>query len=104
GFAPFRPLWQDRAGPKGRKGASWPGGNSPDARCCAPASSVSPPLSPRPRARSPSPPPAAGLSRVSLADPPPFAPHLTVSWATLIALSFTHSRLLKHKAGPGVVP
>ena len=45
-----------------------------------------------------------GIFRVSLADPPHFDPHLTVSWATLIALSFTHSRLLKHKAGPGVVP
>ena len=45
-----------------------------------------------------------GIFRVSLGDPPHFDPHLTVSWATLIALSFTHSRLLKHKAGPGVVP
>jgi peptide/nickel transport system substrate-binding protein len=27
-----------------------------------------------------------------------------VGWSTHIALSFTHSRLLKHKAGPSVVP
>jgi peptide/nickel transport system substrate-binding protein len=50
------------------------------------------------------PPRRGGIFRVSLGDPPHFDPHLTVSWATLIALSFTHSRLLKHKAGPGVVP
>ena len=29
---------------------------------------------------------------------------MTISYKTHIALSFTHSRLLKHKAGPGVVP
>ena len=32
------------------------------------------------------------------------APHLTINWWTQINLSFTHSRLLKHKAGPGVPP
>ncbi len=45
-----------------------------------------------------------GAFRISLGDPPHFDPHLTVQWGTLIALSFTHSRLLKHKAGPGVAP
>ena len=35
-------------------------------------------------------------------DPPHFDPFQTVSFKTHIALSFTHSRLLKHKAGPGV--
>src|SRR5262245_55506728 len=45
-----------------------------------------------------------GVFRISLGDPPHFDPQLTVQWGTLIALSFTHSRLLKHKAGPGVVP
>ncbi len=43
-----------------------------------------------------------GTFRISLGDPPHFDPHLTLSWPTLTALSFTHSRLLKHKAGPGV--
>jgi peptide/nickel transport system substrate-binding protein len=45
-----------------------------------------------------------GAFRISLGDPPHFDPHLTVQWGTLIALSFTHSRLLKHKAGPAVAP
>ena len=45
-----------------------------------------------------------GTFRLSLADPPHFDPHLTVSWSTQIALSFTHSRLLRHKAGPAVAP
>jgi peptide/nickel transport system substrate-binding protein len=45
-----------------------------------------------------------GVFRLSLGDPPHFDPHLTLSWGTFIALSFSHSRLLKHKAGPGVVP
>ena len=37
-------------------------------------------------------------------DPPHFDPFETISYKTHIALSFTHSRLLKHKAGPSVVP
>jgi peptide/nickel transport system substrate-binding protein len=37
-------------------------------------------------------------------DPPHFDPFQTISYKTHIALSFTHSRLLKHRAGPGVVP
>jgi peptide/nickel transport system substrate-binding protein len=37
-------------------------------------------------------------------DPPHFDPMLTVSYKTHVALSFTHSRLLKHRAGPGVQP
>jgi ABC-type transport system substrate-binding protein len=36
--------------------------------------------------------------------PPHFDPHLTASYQTMINLSFTHSRLLKHKAGPSVKP
>jgi peptide/nickel transport system substrate-binding protein len=36
--------------------------------------------------------------------PPHFDPHLTASYTTNINLSFTHSRLLKHKAGPQVKP
>jgi peptide/nickel transport system substrate-binding protein len=46
-----------------------------------------------------------GVFRVcAVADPTGFDPHLTINWWTQIALSFTHSRLLKHKAGPGVQP
>ncbi len=45
-----------------------------------------------------------GVFRIGLSDPPHFDPHLTVQWATNIALSFTHSRLLKYRAGPGVGP
>jgi peptide/nickel transport system substrate-binding protein len=37
-------------------------------------------------------------------DPPHFDPFQTISYKTHIALSFTHSRLIKHKAGPGVTP
>src|SRR5205807_8173842 len=37
-------------------------------------------------------------------DPPHFDPFQTSSYKTHIALSFTHSRLLKHKAGPQVAP
>jgi peptide/nickel transport system substrate-binding protein len=37
-------------------------------------------------------------------DPPHFDPFQTISYKTHIALSFIHSRLLRHKAGPSVVP
>jgi peptide/nickel transport system substrate-binding protein len=37
-------------------------------------------------------------------DPPHFDPFQTISYKTHIALSFTHGRLLRHRAGPGVVP
>jgi peptide/nickel transport system substrate-binding protein len=37
-------------------------------------------------------------------DPPHFDHMLIISYKTNVALSFTHSRLVKHKAGPGVVP
>jgi peptide/nickel transport system substrate-binding protein len=37
-------------------------------------------------------------------DPPHFDPFQTISYKTHIALSFTHSRLLKHRAGLSVVP
>ena len=45
-----------------------------------------------------------GTLSVRLWDPPHFDPHLTVSYKTHITYSFTHSRLVKHKAGPGVQP
>jgi peptide/nickel transport system substrate-binding protein len=37
-------------------------------------------------------------------DPPHFDHMLTISYKTHIPLTFTHSRLLKHKAGPAVAP
>jgi peptide/nickel transport system substrate-binding protein len=37
-------------------------------------------------------------------DPPHFDPMLTISYKTHIVYTFTHSRLLRHKAGPTVTP
>ena len=43
-----------------------------------------------------------GTLTVRLWDPPHFDPYLQVSYKTHIVYSFTHSRLVKHKAGPSV--
>ena len=45
-----------------------------------------------------------GVITIRAWDPPHFDPHLTISYKTHIAYSFTHSRLLKYKAGPSVAP
>jgi peptide/nickel transport system substrate-binding protein len=45
-----------------------------------------------------------GVFRIGLNDPRAFDPHQTVGWMTQIALSFTHSRLVRHHAGPDVPP
>jgi peptide/nickel transport system substrate-binding protein len=45
-----------------------------------------------------------GTLSLRLWDPPHFDPHLTISYKTHIVYSFTHSRLVKQKAGPGVQP
>ena len=45
-----------------------------------------------------------GTLNLRLWDPPHFDPHLTISYKTHIPHTFTHSRLVKHRAGPGVVP
>jgi peptide/nickel transport system substrate-binding protein len=45
-----------------------------------------------------------GTLSLRLWDPPHWDPYLTVSYKTHIAYSFTHSRLLKHKAGPAIHP
>src|SRR6267143_4196150 len=37
-------------------------------------------------------------------DPPLFDPMLTTAYRVHIPLTFTHSRLVKHKAGPSIVP
>lgn len=53
------------------------------------------------RAQSPK---RGGTLSVRVWDPPHFDPMLTVAYRTHVPLSFTHSRLLRHKAGPGVAP
>jgi peptide/nickel transport system substrate-binding protein len=50
------------------------------------------------------PPKRGGTLAIRTWDPPHFDPFQTISYKTHIALSFTHSRLLRHKAGPSVVP
>src|SRR6266581_9608942 len=45
-----------------------------------------------------------GTISLRLWDPPHFDPHLTISYKTNILYTFTHSRLLKYKAGPAVHP
>ena len=45
-----------------------------------------------------------GTLAVRTWDPPHFDPFQTISYKTHISLSFTHSRLLRHKAGPSVAP
>ena len=46
-----------------------------------------------------------GVFRLAIQlDPVGFDPHQTVSFATMVPLSFTHSRLVKVKAGPSVKP
>jgi peptide/nickel transport system substrate-binding protein len=45
-----------------------------------------------------------GTINIRAWDPPHFDPHLTISYKTHIAHSFTHSRLLKYKAGPSITP
>jgi len=45
-----------------------------------------------------------GTLSLRLWDPPHWDPQLQVSYKTHTALTFTHSRLVKHKAGPGVQP
>jgi len=50
------------------------------------------------------PPKRGGTLSLRLWDPPHFDPYLQVSYKTHIVYSFTHSRLVKHKVGPSVVP
>ncbi len=45
-----------------------------------------------------------GTLSLRLWDPPHFDPQLTVSYKTHVLYTFTHSRLIKHKTGPGVTP
>ena len=45
-----------------------------------------------------------GVLTIRAWDPPHFDPMLTPAFKTHVPLSFTHSRLLRHKAGPSVQP
>ena len=45
-----------------------------------------------------------GVFRIAGFEPPNFDPHATPHWWCFVALSFTHSRLVRVKAGPGVTP
>src|SRR5260370_42147933 len=45
-----------------------------------------------------------GTLSLRLWDPPHWDPHLTVSYKTHVLHTFSHSRLLKHRAGPSVAP
>jgi peptide/nickel transport system substrate-binding protein len=45
-----------------------------------------------------------GTLSLRLWDPPHFDPHLTISYKTNVLYTFSHSRLLKYKAGPTVQP
>jgi peptide/nickel transport system substrate-binding protein len=45
-----------------------------------------------------------GTLSLRLWDPPHWDPQLQISYKTHTALTFTHSRLVKHKAGSGVQP
>jgi peptide/nickel transport system substrate-binding protein len=45
-----------------------------------------------------------GTLTLRLWDPPHFDPMLQVAYKTHIPLTFTHNRLVRYKAGPGVVP
>ena len=58
-------------------------------------------LAPRTWAQTPK---RGGTLNLKLWDPPHFDPHLTISYKTHIPYTFTHSRLVKHRAGPAVVP
>ena len=42
-----------------------------------------------------------GVLTIRVWDPPHFDPYLIVAFKTQIVYSFTHSRLLKHRAGAG---
>src|SRR5262245_27792610 len=45
-----------------------------------------------------------GTLAIRLWDPPHWDPYLTLAFRTQVPYTFTHSRLLRHKAGPSVPP
>jgi peptide/nickel transport system substrate-binding protein len=58
----------------------------------------------RPTAADAQTPKRGGVFRFPGFDPPNFDPHQNVHWWTFIYLSLTHSSLVRHKAGPSVIP
>ena len=56
------------------------------------------------RARAQATPRRGGTLSLRTWDPPHFDHDLTISYKTHIPMTFTHSRLVKHKAGPAVQP
>ncbi len=59
-------------------------------------------LSPRPAAAQT--PKRGGTLALRLWDPPHWDPYLTLAFRTQIPYTFTHSRLVKHRAGPAIPP
>jgi peptide/nickel transport system substrate-binding protein len=57
-----------------------------------------------PRSVSAQAPRRGGTVTIRAWDPPHFDPHLTHNYKTHVAYSFTHSRLVRHKAGPAIAP
>src|SRR5882724_609428 len=57
-----------------------------------------------PRATRAQTPRRGGTLTLRLWDPPHWDPDLTISYKTHIAYTFTHSRLVKHKARPVLAP
>ena len=58
----------------------------------------------RPAASPAQTPKRGGALTIRAWDPPHFDPYIIISYKTQVLYSFTHSRLLKHRAGPSVVP
>ncbi len=57
-----------------------------------------------PRVASADTPKRGGTLTLRLWDPPHWDPYLIIAFKTQIPYTFTHSRLLKHKAGPAIQP
>src|SRR5215467_11139291 len=74
---------------------------SASAAALAALGSTAPSLSRVASAQSPK---RGGTLTLRLWDPPHWDPYLIIAFKTQIPYSFTHSRLLKHKAGPSTAP
>jgi peptide/nickel transport system substrate-binding protein len=74
---------------------------SASAAALAAVGSAAPSLSRVASAQSPK---RGGTLTLRLWDPPHWDPSLIIAFKTQIPYSFTHSRLLKHKAGPAIAP
>jgi len=74
---------------------------SASAAALAALGSTAPSLSRVASAQSPK---RGGTLTLRLWDPPHWDPYLIIAFKTQIPYSFTHSRLIKHKAGPAIAP